>query len=110
MLYTIERKITVLEFLFNQPVASYFFNKRLQHSRFLVDIAKLSRRLFLQEQLDTPDSIFMEHICNYNNIKYNVNLAKVAFSTICWDKKLINVEMPYEIILFPLFWFCKICY
>ena len=110
MLYTIERKITVLEFLFNQPVASYFFNKRLRHSRFLVDIAKLSRRLFLQEQLDTPDSIFMEHICNYNNIKYNVNLAKVAFSTICWDKKLINVEMPYEIILFPLFWFCKICY
>ena len=83
MLYTIERKISVLEFLFNQPVASYFFNKRLQHSRFLVDIAKLSRRLFLQEQLDTPDSIFMEHICNYNNIKYNVNLAKVAFSTIC---------------------------
>ena len=83
MLYTIERKITVLEFLFNQPVASYFFNKRLQHSRFLVDIAKLSRRPFLQEQLDTPDSIFMEHICNYNNIKYNVNLAKVAFPTIC---------------------------
>ena len=51
----------------------YFLNKRLWHRRFLVDIAKLSRTPFLQEHLETPDSVFMEHICNYNIIKFNVN-------------------------------------
>ena len=73
MLYTIQRKRTASESLFNQPVACYFFNKRLRHRRFLVDIAKPSRTPFLQEHLETPDSVFMEHICNYNNIKFNVN-------------------------------------
>ena len=57
---------------FNQPVVCYFINKRLQHRRFLVDIAKLSRTPFSQEHLETPDSLFMEHVCNYN-IKFNVN-------------------------------------
>ena len=71
-LYTIQRKLTVLRSLFNQPVTCYFFNKRFQHRRFLVDIAKLSRTSFLQEHLETPDSVFMVHICNYN-IKFNVN-------------------------------------
>ena len=72
-LYTIHRKTTLSESLFNQPVTCYFFNKRLRHKRFLVDIAKLSRTRFLQEHLKTPDSVFMEHICNYNIIKFNVN-------------------------------------
>ena len=35
-----------------------------------VVIAKLSRKTVLQEHLETPDSVFMEHICNYN-IKFN---------------------------------------
>ena len=63
-LYKIQRKTTVSEFLFNQPVACSFINKRLQHRRFLVDIAKLSRTPFLQEHLEVPDSVFMEHVCN----------------------------------------------
>ena len=58
---------------FNQPVAYYLFNNRLRHRHFLVDIAKLSRTPFLQEHLETPYSVFIEHICNYN----------VAFPTIC---------------------------
>ena len=57
------------ESLFTQPGAHYFFNKRLQHRRFLVDIAKLPRTPLLQEHLETH-SAFMEHICNYN---FNVN-------------------------------------
>ena len=73
ILYTIQRKTTVSESLFNQPVACYFFNKRLQNRRFLVDIAKLSRTPFLQEHLETPGSVFMEHICNHNTIKLYVN-------------------------------------
>ena len=73
MLYIIQRKTTVSEPLFNQPIACYFFNKRLRHRRFLVDIAKLSRAPFLQEPLETPDSVFTVHICKYNNIKFNVN-------------------------------------
>ena len=73
MLYTIQRKTTVSESLFNQPIACYFFNKRLRHRRFLVGIAKLSRTPFLQEPLETPDSVFTVHIRNYNNIKFNVN-------------------------------------
>ena len=52
----------------------------------------------------------MEDICNYNNIKCNVYLAKVSFPTIFWDTTPINIEMLFEIILFLLFWFCKICY
>ena len=64
---------TVSESLFNQPVVGYFFNKRLQHRRFLVDIAKLSRAPLLQEHLETPDFVFMEDICNYKIIKFNVN-------------------------------------
>ena len=113
-LYTIHRKTTVLESLFNQPVACYFFNKRLR--RFLVDIAKLSRTPFLQEGLETPDSVFMEHICNCNIIKLNVNYPKWLFEPF---ETLIKIEMytfeikirwKWEIILFLLFWFCKICY
>ena len=64
-LYTIQRKITVSESLFNQPGACYFLNKRLRHRRFLVDIGKLSSTPFLQKHLETLDSVFMEHICNY---------------------------------------------
>ena len=71
-LYTIQRKTTVSESPFNQAVACYFINKRLRHRRFLLDIAKLSKTPFLQGQLETPDSLFTEHICNYN-IKFNVN-------------------------------------
>ena len=72
-LYTFHRKTTVLEFLFDQPIACNVFDKRLQHRRFLVDIGKLSRTPTLQEHLETPDSVFTEHICKYNIIKFNVN-------------------------------------
>ena len=73
MLSTIQRKTTVSESRFNQPVACYFFNKRFRQRRVLVDIAKLSRIPFLQEHVETLDSVFMEHIWNYSNIKCNVN-------------------------------------
>ena len=72
-LYTIQTKTTASESLFNQPVACYFFSTGLQHRRFLVDTAKLSRTPFLQGRLETPDSVFMEHIYNYNIMKFNVN-------------------------------------
>ena len=99
MLYTIQRKTTVSGSLFNQPVAYYFFNNRLRHRHFLVDIAKLSRTPFLQEHLETPYSVFIEHICNYNKMW----LFQPFVET------LINIETSYEIILFLLFWFCNIC-
>ena len=66
--YTICRK----QLCRHQPVACYLFNKRLQHRYFLVNIAKLSRTPFLQEHLETPDSVYMEHIYNYNIIKFKV--------------------------------------
>ena len=72
-LYTIHKKTTVSESLFNKPIARYFFNKRLRYKRFLVDITKLSRTPYLQKHLETPNSVFMEHICNYNIIKFNAN-------------------------------------
>ena len=75
------------ETLFNWPVACYFFNKRLR--RFLVDIAKLSRTPLLQEHLETPDSVFMECICNYN-IKFNVNYPKRLFEPF---ETLIKIEI-----------------
>ena len=72
-LYTIQTKTTASESSFNEPVEGYFFSNMLQHRRFLADIAKLSRTPFLQEQFETPDSVFMEHIYNYNIRKFNVN-------------------------------------
>ena len=74
--------------LLNQTVACYFFNKRLR--RFLVDFAKLSRTPFLQEHLEAPDSVFMEHICNYNIMNFNVNYPKWLFQPF---EKLIKIEM-----------------
>ena len=83
-LYTIQRKTTVSESPFNQPVACYFINKRLRHRRFLVDIAKLSRTPFLQEHLETPDSLFMEHMCTYN-IKFNFNQPRLLRTHKYWN-------------------------
>ena len=54
-----------------------------------MDIAKLSRTSFLQEHLETPDSVFMEHICNYN-IKFNVDYPKRLFEPF---EILIKIEM-----------------
>ena len=108
-LYTIHRKTTVSESLFNQPVACYFFNNWLR--RFLADIAKLSRTPFLQEHLVTPDSVFMEHVFNYIIINFNVNCPKRLFQPF---ETLIKIEMytceikikwTWEIILFLLFWY-----
>ena len=76
------------ESLFNYQVACYFFNKRLR--RFLVDIAKLSRTPFLQEHLETPDFVFMEHTCNCNVITFNVNYPKRLFEPF---ETLIKIEM-----------------
>ena len=113
-LYTIHSKTTVSESLFNQPVAGYFFNKRLRNIHFLVDIAKLRRTL-----LRPPDSAFIEHVCNYNIIKFNVNLSKWLFQPFETLINILNIEMYEceikitwisEIIIFLLFWFCKICY
>ena len=81
----------MLESPYNQPVACCFFNKRLRHRRFLVDIAKLSRTSFLQEHLETPDFVFMEHICDYN-IKFNVNKPNQLFQPF---ETLINIEMHH---------------
>ena len=109
-LYTIHRKRSVSKSRFNQPVFCYFFDKRLW--RFLVDIAKLPRTPFLQELLETPDSIFMEHICDYDIIKFNVNYPKwlfEPFETKCCTCE-IKITWTWEIVLFLLFWFCKICY
>ena len=50
-----------------------FLKKRLRHRHFLVDTEKPSRTPSLQEHLETTDSVFMEHTCNYNNIKFNVS-------------------------------------
>ena len=108
-LYTIHRKTTVSESLFNQPVACCFFNNWLR--RFLADIAKLSRTPFLQEHLVTPDSVFMEHVFNYIIIHFNVNCPKRLFQPF---ETLIKIEMytceikitwTWEIILFLLFWY-----
>ena len=57
--YTIHRKTSVLKSC-----------KRLRS--FLEDIAKLSKATFLQELLETPDSVFIEHIWNYDIIKFYV--------------------------------------
>ena len=73
--------------LLNQPVACYFFNKRPR--LFLVDIAELSRIPFLQEYHETPDTVFMEHICNYNIKKINVNYPKRLFEPF---EKLIKLK------------------
>ena len=56
-----------------------------------MDIAKLSRTPFLQEHLETPDSVFMEHICNYNIIKFNVNYPKWLFEP--FETKCIHVKL-----------------
>ena len=89
-LYTIHRKATVSESLFNKPVACYFFNEILRQRCFLKDIAKLSRTPVLHEHLKTPDSVFMEYICNYNIIKRNVSQPKCLFQPF---DTLINMEM-----------------
>ena len=102
-LYTIHRKTTVSESLFNHPVACYFFIKRLQHRRFLVDIAKLSRTPFLQEHLETPDSVFMEHICNYNIIKFNVNYPKWLFEPFETKCKHVKLKLREREKLFSFF-------
>ena len=91
MLSTIQRKTTVSESRFNQPVACYFFNKRFRQRRILVDIAKLSRIPFLQEHVETLDSVFMEHIWNYSNVKCNVNQPNWLFQP--FIEALINIEM-----------------
>ena len=70
-IYIIHRKKSCAGVSFQSAVACYFFNKRLW--RFLVYIAKFSRSPFLQEHLETSDSVFMEHVCNYNITKFNVN-------------------------------------
>ena len=82
------RKITVLESLFNQPVSCYIFHERLR--RVLVDIAKLSRTPFLQNSLILL-SVFMEHVCNYNIIKFNVNYPKWHFEP--FATKCIHVKL-----------------
>ena len=89
-LHIMHRKTTASEYLFNEPVGCNFFNKRLRHRCFLVDIVKLSRTPVLQEHLETPDSVFMEHISNYNIIKFNFSQPKWLFQSF---ETLINIEM-----------------
>ena len=72
-LYTIHRKTTVSESLFNEPLARHIFKKGLQHRCFLAGITKLSRTAVSQEHLETPDSVFMQHIWNYKIIKFYVS-------------------------------------
>ena len=61
-LYTIHRKTTVSEPLFNQPVDCYFFNKTPRHKRFLVDLAKQSRISFLEEHIETILILYLWNI------------------------------------------------
>ena len=58
---------------------------------FLVDIAKLSRTPFLQELFEAPDSVFMEHICNYGIIKCNVNNPKWLFEP--FETKCVHMKL-----------------
>ena len=51
----------------------FFF---IKNRCFLVDIAKLSITPDLQEHLEIPDSVFIEHICNYN-IKFNLRHSEM---------------------------------
>ena len=78
----IHRKTTVLESLFNQPVPCYFFNKRLRRVLF--------KNTIFAKLLDTSNSAFMEHICNYN-IKFNVNYPKWLFEP--FETKCIHVKL-----------------
>ena len=55
---------------------------------------------------EIPDSVFMKHIRNYNILKFNVNSVGGFSNHLLKHSK--NIEMSYEIILFLVFWFCKI--
>ena len=62
-----------------------------------MDIAKLLRTPFLQEDLKTPDSVFMEHICNYNIIKFNVNYPKWLFEPFETLEKLKYIHVKSKL-------------
>ena len=80
-------------FHFNQPVACYFFNKRLRHRCFLVNFAKLSRTPFSQTTLGLLLLYSFGHVCNIT--KFSV-FTKVTFPII-WDaRKYWNVYMWNE--------------
>ena len=66
------RKKTVSKSLFNEPVVCYFSNKRFDIDAFLWVLRNCQEHQFFQEHLETPDSVFMEHICKYNIIKFSV--------------------------------------
>ena len=100
----------VSEFHFNQPVACYFFNKRLRHRCFLVNFAKMSRAPFLQTTL----GLLLLYLLNISVISPNLVFSpKWLFQPF---ETLINIEMytceikitwTWEFILFLHFWFCK---
>ena len=65
-----------------------------QAATFLIKNSDIDAFLWMlrncQEHLDTPDSVFMEHICNYNIIKFKVSQPKWLFQPF---ETLINIEM-----------------
>ena len=89
----------------NNCVGVLFFNERLRHRRFILDIAKLLRTPFLQEHFETPNSVFIRYICNYSIIKFNANkpnwredVLKTSWSRRCktsW-RRLENVLKMYN--------------
>ena len=64
-LYTMHRKTTVSESLFNHLVS------------FLIKDSDIDAFLWIlqncQEHLEAPDFVFIEYVCNYNIIKFSVN-------------------------------------
>ena len=106
MLYKFQRKKTVSESFFNQLVACYFLNKRLRLRRFLVGITKLSRTPFYKNTLillilyllNIFVTITTQNVMLNNQSGFSNHLLR-----------LINMKMSYEVILFLLPWFCKIC-
>ena len=75
------------QFHFNQPVAWYFFNKRLRHRYFLVNFVKLSRTPFLQSTL----GLLLLYLLNISvmspNLVFSPKWLVQPFET------LINIEM-----------------
>ena len=100
-----------LEFLFNKPVACYFFDKRLPHRWFLVNLAKLSKTPFLNTTL----GLLLLCLLNISVLSQDLMLiSQTDFSKPF--ETLINVEIytceikirwTWEFVLFLPFWFCK---
>ena len=103
------------EFLFNQPVAWYFFNKRLAPRWFLVNFAKMSKSPLLKTTL----GLLLLCLLDISVLsQYLMLISQTGFSNrLRHYIEMINIEMctceikirwTWEFFLFLHFWFCKI--